>query len=173
MTQPVIYLAVILVGYALFFLLFSQNPKRYIWIGLLVGVAFDLSLHVAYMIVLMFFLYFLFFYKKITKKDIVGTVVAGGLALMINLHWILAPVFGTNNIVSSVENFDFANLEAFKTHAIAPLDVWGTNALLYGFWGERHGNHQFTLEFLSKFWYVAGFLFLVFGIVGFMEGFKK
>ena len=43
---------------------------------------------------------------------------------MMNLNWILAPLFGHANSAQSISTFSTANLEAFETQALAPLDVW-------------------------------------------------
>jgi hypothetical protein len=64
---------------------------------------------------------------------------------------------------ASIATFSHANLEAFATQELAPLDVWSTNLLLYGFWGERYGNHYASVGFLSSLWWVAGLV--VFAVV--------
>jgi len=115
------------------------------------------------MIAIIFGLYLIFFVRSWRE---LGSVALGGIvAMMMNLNWILAPFFGYTNSVSTISSFSLANLEAFRTQALAPLDVWSTNILLYGFWGERYSNHYVNVGFLSSLWYVAGFLFFV--LVGF------
>ncbi len=86
--------------------------------------------------------------------------------MLLNLNWILAPFFGITNSVNLVSAFNPANFEAFATQALAPMNVWLTNFLLYGFWGERFANHYANVGFLSAFWFIAGLviLALIFGI---------
>lgn len=161
--QPVIYLGIICLGYVMFFLFFKKNWKKYIYAWVFAWIAFNLFLHASYMIAIIFGLYLIFFVRSWRE---LGSVALGGIvAMMMNLNWILAPFFGYTNSVSTISSFSLANLEAFRTQALAPLDVWSTNILLYGFWGERYSNHYVNVGFLSSLWYVAGFLFFV--LVGF------
>lgn len=86
-------------------------------------------------------------------------MIAWCIILLINANWIFASAFsgGHGGSVWQITNFDTANLEAFRTQALAPLDVWLTNLLLYGFWWERYGNHYANVGFLSSLWYMGGF----------------
>lgn len=170
--QPVIYLSIILLGYIVYFLLFHKKWTRWIWIGFCAGLAFDCSLHTSYMTLLIIGVYMGVFARNMGKSDISGIFLVGALVILINLHWLLAPFLGTHTVVSGVNDFTLANFEAFQTHAIAPLNVWWTNLFLYGFWGEFHGNNV-SLSFLSSFWYIAGFLVLMVGLIGISFGIKK
>ena len=72
----------------------------------------------------------------------------------------IAPYLGKQNI-DTIAEFSGENFAAFATQAIAPLDVWTTNILLYGFWGEQYDNHFARVELMSPYWYVAGILILM------------
>jgi hypothetical protein len=61
-------------------------------------------------------------------------IIVGSIVLLLNLNWLIAPLFGVSNSAGTIATFSSGNLEAFETQALAPLDVWGTNILLYGFW---------------------------------------
>ena len=174
MVQPVIYLGTILLGYALYFLLFSRDlflTLRRVWlIGLTLGIALNLFLHASYMILAILALYSILFVRSLRDARYIGYI--GGIILALNLNWILAPLFGVRNSVNTISSFSPANLEAFRTQALVPLDVWGTNILLYGFWGERYANHYANVDFLSSLWWVAGFLLLGIMILGFSKLWK-
>jgi hypothetical protein len=67
-------------------------------------------------------LYIIFFTR--TKRDILGVVCMMGVTILLNLNWLIAPLFGVSNSASGIASFSSANLEAFRTQALAPLDVW-------------------------------------------------
>ena len=69
-----------------------------------------------------------------TLRDMGRMSIVTSIILLLNLNWLIAPVFGVSNSASTIAGFSSSNLEAFETQALAPLDVWGTNVLLYGFW---------------------------------------
>ncbi len=58
-----------------------------------------------------------------------------------------------NEHISKISEFSGENFLAFATQAIAPLDVFMTNILLYGFWGEQYDNHFAHVEVMSPYWY--------------------
>lgn len=173
MVQPVIYLGILLLGYSIYFLVFSHISFfwRFFLVWVCAGFWLNLFLHASYMILFIFLLYVLFFLRS--KKDIWGMILSGSLILFLNLNWLLAPLFWIQNSVASISSFSFANLEAFMTSSIAPLDVWGTNLLLYGFWGEKYGGHYANVEILSKLWYIAGLLLLFLMTIGIVSLWKK
>jgi len=164
MVQPVIYLGIILLGYMIYFLCSRASWKKWLIVGILGGMAMNLFLHASFMIALIFGLYMIFFVR--TKKELLGILGASILVVILNLNWMLAPLFGATNSAMSVGTFDFANLEAFMTESLAPMNVWWTNILLYGFWGERYGNHYANVGFLSSLWYIAGLLLFALMAVG-------
>lgn len=132
MVQPTIYLGTLLLGYVVYFLVLSSHRWRYILSGIFGGWALIMMPHASYMLMLIVGLYVVFFTR--TKRDILGVVCMMGVTILLNLNWLIAPLFGVSNSASSIASFSSANLEAFRTQALAPLDVWGTNILLYGFW---------------------------------------
>jgi hypothetical protein len=69
--------------------------------------------------------------------------------------------------------FSLANQKAFETQALAPLDVISTSALLYGFWGERYGNHFARVDFLSSLWYIGGCIILILVLFGMFLAWKN
>lgn len=163
MVQPTIYLGIIFIGYLAYALFAHEGYKKWILAGIFSGLAFNMFLHASFMIALVFLLYIAFFVRK--KSDIMGILLAGGIAFLINANWLLASLFGVQNSTSSIETFNIANFQAFLTQSLAPMNVWFTNIFLYGFWGERFSNHYANVDFLSKLWYVAGFaLLLVMGL---------
>lgn len=93
--------------------------------------------------------------------------------MLLNLNWILAPFFGITNSVNLVSAFNPANFEAFATQTLAPMNVWLTNFLLYGFWGERFANHYANVGFLSAFWFIAGLVILAISFFGLYKAFQK
>lgn len=156
MVQPTIYMGAIALGYMIYHLLLSENKYRYILAGVFGGLSFIMMPHASYMIALILGLYIVFHVR--TLRDIGRMAIVSGIILLFNLNWLIAPLFGVSNSTGMVSSFSSANLEAFETQALAPLDVWGTNLLLYGFWGERYANHYANVDFLSSLWYVAGIL---------------
>lgn len=84
-----------------------------------------------------------------------------------NLNWILAPLLGIKTSVDSIATFSLANYEAFQTQALAPLGVWSTNTMLYGFWGERYANHYARVDILSSLWYIGGIAIILIALGGF------
>lgn len=173
MVQPVIYLGIVLLGYSVYFLIFSHFSFfwRFLLVWLCAGLGLNLFLHASYMIFFIFWLYALFFLRS--KGDIWGLIFAGVVVVLLNLNWLLAPLFWVQNSVASISSFSPANLEAFITSRLSPLDAWGTNLLLYGFWGEKYGSHYANVEILSKLWYVAGFFLLFLMIIGIVSLWKK
>lgn len=166
MVQPTIYMGVISLGYGIYFLL----EKSYWKTGLALGIGWILFPHASYMIALILGVYIFLFVR--TKKEIYGVAMTITIIMLLNINWIIAPFFGISNSVSSISTFSIANLEAFRTQALAPLDVWGTNILLYGFWGERYGNHYASVAMLSSLWYVAGILALCIALLGYYRHWK-
>ena len=75
-----------------------------------------------------------------------------GIATIVpNLLWLL----GSGSPLESIRSFGTENYEAFMTNALAPLNVFFTNLLLYGFWGERYeGQIVLPGEFFS-YWYIV------------------
>lgn len=174
MVQPVIYLGIILLGYAIYFLYFFEKKDftltRAILLGSVMGLALNLFLHASYMIVLILGIYVCFFARA--RRDIRNIAVVSGAVVFWNLNWILAPLFAIKTSVDSIRAFTLANYEAFQTQALAPLDVWSTNLLLYGFWGERYANHYANVDFLSSMWYIAGGIVLCVSLYGIMKIWK-
>jgi hypothetical protein len=164
MVQPTIALAIFLMGYAIYHLFCTH---RIILAGICAAIAFVVMPHASYMIVLIFVLYLLFFVRS--WRALISVILAGVVALMINLNWIVAPFFGHVNSASQIATFSLANMEAFRTQAIAPLDVISTNLLLYGFWGERYGNHYASVVFLSSLWYIAGIILIIIVLLGYYQ----
>lgn len=79
------------------------------------------------------------------------------IILLPNAHWLFFLVYEPSvSGAGSIAWFNTANFQAFLTQALEPLNVWGTNILLYGFWGERYASHYVNVIFLSSLWYVAG-----------------
>lgn len=129
------------------------------------GIAINLFLHASFMVALVFGLFALFFAR--TKKQWLHLFLAGIIAIIINANWILAPFFGIKNSTSYISTFSPANYEAFITQALQPMNVWFTNIFLYGFWGERFGNHYANVSFLSSFWFIAGIIIFSIAVFGF------
>jgi phage-related holin len=162
MTQPLIYAGVIALGYGLYCLILET---RYIHAGIALGIALSFFPHASYMIVLILGLYGVFFLRN--WRWLGGLSIVSLLVLLININWIIAPYLGTRNL-DTIAEFSGENFAAFATQAIAPLDVYTTNILLYGFWGEQYDNHFAHVELMSPYWYVAGmlvFLIIIWGCV--------
>ena len=164
MVQPTIALAILLMGYTIYHLYCTH---RVIVAGICAGIAFTVMPHASYMIVLVFALYVISSIRS--WRGVISVLSAGAIALLINLNWIIAPFFGHTNSAQSIATFGTGNLEAFQTQALAPMDVWMTNILLYGFWGERYGNHYASVAFLSSLWYVAGILLIIVVLLGYYQ----
>lgn len=160
MVQPLVYAGVIALGYGLYFLL----NNKYIVSGLLFALALAFFPHASYMILLIVGLYCIFFVRSWWSLGSMMAILV--IVIFINLNWIFAPYLGIQNGTTSIGGFDMANLRAFQTQALAPMGVWLTNIFLYGFWGERYGNHYANVGFLSTLWYLAGSLLLLVLAVG-------
>lgn len=171
MVQPVIYLGVILLGYAIYALFAWDGYKKWIWTGVFAGIALNLFLHASFMIALILGMYILLFARK--KQDILGFILASGIMFLLNANWILAPLFHAFDNATYIETFTLANFQAFQTQALAPMNVWFTNIMLYGFWGERHSNHYATVEFLSTLWYIAGLILIALAVFGIYRLYKQ
>jgi hypothetical protein len=133
--QPMIALGSILLGYTFYFLYFTE---RHIVAGVFAGCAFMVMPHASYMILFLFLIYTLFFVRS--WRWLLEMVLAGLCVLVLNLNWITAPYLGYQSLSSMISTFSSENLLAFQTASIAPLDVFSTNILLYGYWGERYGT---------------------------------
>jgi hypothetical protein len=159
-TQPQIYLGIILIGYGLYFLLSYYENSRNRWI-ILASVSMGLSLaffpHAAYMIFFVYFFYALFFLR--TWKSFWYLIIGWIIILIINLNWLLAPVWGMTSSVVSIWDFDYSNLDAFQTRSLAPLGVGMTNLLLYWFWWET--SHLVRPWFMSPYWYIWWSLIII------------
>lgn len=154
MVQPTIYAGIIALGYCIYFLL----QRSYLYSGVAAGIAFALFPHASFMIFLIYALWIGIFIHW--KKDIIRIGLALGIVVLINANWLLAPLFWVANSTASISSFNAANYEAFITQSLAPMNVWFTNLFLYGFWGERFGNHFASVWFLSSLWFIAGFLII-------------
>lgn len=152
--QPTIALAIFLIGYSIYFLFLLD---RILFAAIFAGLACMIMPHASYMILLIFGSYLIFSVRS--WRELGYMLLSWVIVICINLNWILAPYFGYMNSVTTISRFSPANLEAFSTQAIAPLEVWSTNILLYWFWWERFGEHYVNVIFLSSLWYIAGFIF--------------
>ena len=152
MVQPTIYAGIIGLGYGIYFLFFTQ---KYIFAWLSLGIAWAWFPHASFMIALILALYILSFVRS--RNDIRHIVYICIALVVLNLNWLIAPLFGQVSSLGSISTFSPSNFEAFRTQALAPLDVISTNLLLYGFWGERYGNHFARIDILSSLWYIAGY----------------
>lgn len=121
------------------------------------------------MIALIYILYLTFFAR--TWQVFLQLFLSGALALLLNLNWLLAPLFGTPDTLTIISEFDTANLDAFASRAIAPLGIALTNLLLYGFWGEI--SHIVPPTYMSPYWYLWGMIILGMSIFGAYTYFKN
>ena len=160
MTQPLIYAWVIALGYGLYFQIFRE---RYIAAGFLYAFSLTLFPHASYMIFFILILSMLFFRSKLKLGNIARMILP---IILLNLNWIVVTLIYVPVFTDSISNFWWDNLLAFATQAIAPLDVFFTNLLLYGFWWEQYNNHFAHVSLMSPYWYVAGFLILALIIFG-------
>lgn len=170
MVQPVIYLGVIFLGYVIYFLLFSVWSfwlRKAILVGIFASISLNLFLHASYMILFIFGLFSILFLRS--WKEFAYMFLSCGIVLILNLNWLLAWFFWVQNSVQSIQSFSPANLQAFQTQTIAPLDVISTNVLLYGFWGERYGTQYVNISLLSSLWYIAGWIIFLLVCYGFLK----
>lgn len=155
MTQPLIYLWVIALGYGLYFHIFRE---KYIAAGFSYAFALAIFPHASYMILFIMILFFVIFSKRTTKLRLLQLLLP---IILLNLNWIVVTLIYNPMFTESISQFTMSNLEAFATQAIAPLDVFLTNLLLYGFWGEQFDNHFAHVSLMSPYWYMAGFAILL------------
>lgn len=135
-TQPGVYLAMLMLGYGLYFLLQTlQSPtmKKYCLVGLFFALSVMISSHTIFMIGLIGLLYVCFFWRNL--KQFWGLVLMTGIVLMLNANWLIGGFLGSGAVITdAVASFNQANIDSFMTNAIAPFSVELTSALLYGFW---------------------------------------
>ena len=103
MVQPTIYLGIVFLGYMIYHLLFSTEKWRSLWAGVMGGGAFIMMPHASYMIALIVGLYMVCFVRSI--RDMGRIVLVGGIVLLLNLNWLLAPFFGVGNSAGMIATF--------------------------------------------------------------------
>jgi hypothetical protein len=175
MVQPTIYMGTIALGFLIYHLFLSEKKYKNISAGIMGGIALIMMPHASYMLALIVWLFIVFYIRSI--RDVSRIILTTSIIFLLNLNWLLAPFFWYGNSTTSISTFWPGNLEAFRTQALAPLDVWWTNILLYGFWGEQFSSHFARVDILSSLWYVAGFCILGIVIYGYFrwycDGHKK
>jgi hypothetical protein len=160
MTQPLIYAWVIALGYGLYFHIFRE---RYIAAGFAYAFSLTLFPHASYMILFILIIWMIFFRSKLKWGNLARITLP---IVLLNLNWIVVTLIYVPVFTDNISNFGWDNLLAFATQAIAPLDVFFTNLLLYGFWWEQYHNHFAHVSIMSPYWYVAGFLIFALTIFG-------
>lgn len=61
------------------------------------------------------------------------------MTILPNLNRLLGSLLGKGAVVTdAVATFNQANIEAFLSNALPPLNLELTNLMLFGFWGERY-----------------------------------
>lgn len=160
-TQPGVYLAIVWLGYGLYFLLKnldSSQYRSYLLSGLFFGLSIGLSPHTVFMIGIILLTYAIIFLRD--KKSLLNLIYLWSITVLLNLNWLVGGfLFWKSNVISSVSTFWQANVDNFLSNSLHPLWVELTNILLYGFWGERYG-HFILPDTLNDKWYIAGFLVL-------------
>lgn len=103
MVQTTIYMGTIALGYMIYHLLFSGSERRYIWAGVMGGLSFIMMPHASYMIVLILGLYTLLYVRSM--RDFTHIILVGGIILLMNLNWLIAPLFGVSNSAGTISTF--------------------------------------------------------------------
>lgn len=144
MTQPGIYLGILLIGYGLVSLFRSPEkcgPKDMLLSGVFFGLAWSMFPHAIFMIALIYLAWAIAFVRDLQTGKYL--MYSGGIMVLLNLNWLLSPLFGASNSVTSIASFGNDNIQAFLSNALPPFGPVATNLSLYGFWGERY--HHFLL----------------------------
>lgn len=160
MTQPTVYLGIILIGWWIYFLISKKipSPRNHIIVWLCMGLALANFPHASYMVAIVYFLYLAFFVRS--KKHFLYLFLGWCIFLLLNLNWLLAPFYGWKDVAGTIGDFGTTNLDAFLTRAIAPITITLTNILLYGFWWET--SHFVLPWVLSPYWFIAwAFVWLI------------
>ncbi len=160
MTQPTVYLGIILIGWWIYFLISENIPslRNYIIAWLCMGLALANFPHASYMVIIIYLLYFVFFVRS--RRQFLYLFLGWCIFFLLNLNWLLAPLYGWKDVVGTIGDFGTKNIDAFLTRSIAPLDISSTNLLLYGFWWET--SHFVLPWVLSPYWFIAwGFVGLI------------
>lgn len=127
-----------------------------IWASLSFGFAFMCFPHASLMIFLIALLYIPLFFKHIPWKHY---IIAPILVLLPNINWLIGDIVYKKDLwTTSLQAFDWANIEWFVWNNLSGLGSDLTQLLLYGFWGERY--HIKTPDMFSEYWYIFGFIAL-------------
>ncbi len=161
-TQPWVFLWIILIWYWLYFLLkniiIQKHIQNYIYSWIFFWFSFSLMNHALFMVLLIYLLYLLFFIKS--KKSFLFLILSWLIFIWINLNWIIGNFFlNTGNTLNYVNTIDQANVENFTTNSMSWLGEELTSLILYWFWWEKW-NHFLLPENLNKKWFIAWFLIL-------------
>lgn len=100
-----------------------------------------------------------------TWREFGRYIIVGVGILSFNSFWLLAPILDKTNSLDIMGGIGTTSLEAFLTQGLPPLDPILTSTLLHGFWSERFGNHFILTPIISRWWYIAGGMMIVF-IIG-------
>lgn len=144
MTQPGVYLGILLIGYGLVSLF--RSPEKYrlkesLTSGIFFGLAWSMFPHAIFMIALIYLAWTIVFVRDLQTSKYLAY--SGGTVVLLNLNWLLAPLFGASNSLANIASFGNDNIQAFLSNALPPFGPVMTNLSLYGFWGERY--HHFLL----------------------------
>lgn len=173
LTQPIVYLGILLLGYMLIYLLRMQHTDNlYYSIG--VGIFGSLSLymlpHAIYMIILIYSIYALCFIRSIRRGAVL--FLSGICILASNAWWILS--WGASEWgISLIEAFWSRDMQAFMGNALYPLNALQTHILWYGFWGSRYENTLLPVTVFSSWWHIGGYLVLLCTLLGFWLFLRK
>lgn len=177
-TQPGVYAAIVLLGYGLLFLLktlTSVKLSHFARAGLFWGLSMSFSAHTVFFSAGVSLLYLFCFFpgfwagqlSKI-KKIWLGFLVLAVVTILPNLNWLIGGFLGSGAIVTdAISTFNQANIEAFLSNTIPPLNLELTNLTLRGFWGERYWHFILPDEINPLRWIFSLFLLVcsVFGYV--------
>ena len=163
LTQPVVFLGIILIGYIILGLLSYHHTKKYpalVLISIAGALSWYILPHAPYMILLVMLIYDLFLVRSFRELFFLG--IAGMMMILPNLIWLLAP----SDFLGQIDHFHTENYLAFMSNTLYPFNVWGTNLLLYGFWGERAITPFVLPGVWFEYWYIFGILMISMALCG-------
>lgn len=160
-TQPLVYLSIILVWYWLYFLITNlENNKirNSIFAWIFFGFSITISQHTSFMILLIFLWYLIFFVRHFS--DFKKLFLVGWVIIFVNLNWLIWWFFLSWSYANdTISTFTQENIDNFYTNSLWNLWVEFTNLLLYWFWGERY--KYFYLPWNINSWYVTAWTIIL------------
>ncbi len=171
-TQTWFYLAILFLGYWLYYLLKNLEKKslsNFLFVWLFFSLAISISPHIFFICAIILFFYLIIFTKQI--KDLLYLFYSWLIIIFLNLNWLIGIIIW-KSYVNVISSFSQSHIDTFISNSLNNLWVEFTNLLLYWFWTERYW-HLLLPGMVIKKWFIVWFIVVIVVFFWFFKSFQK